>query len=488
MKMSNYEFKRLHPLSAWLTSLRILREMLLPLIVFIATTLFGRGSESPLFIWNIGIVGGFVIFVSIWGVLSWMRFKYTVIDGELKIHHGVLIRKKQYISHERIQTIDLTEGIWHRMLGLVKVQVETAGGSKPEAVLTAVTKDEARWIKRELIARGKAEDEVQRENREEKLQSSHSLSHLHLILYGATSGGIGVTIAFLIGGLSQLEQVIPGQGLYEYMFSLFHVKALVLLFVIVFVVAWIFGVLMTVLKFAHFTISRSEEGLHLSRGLLERKQLTISLERVQAIRVVEGVIRGPLGYVTIHVESAGYGTNQGDSTILFPLLPKSQFAVFLQKFIPQYARSASVELQKLPRKALPGYLLRAVLPITLVAAVVTAFAPVGYLSLGLIPVALLYGFWRFKSAGWQLQQEMLYFRMRGWALTTAYIPKGRMQWCEVRQSPFQLRSGLSSCLTAVASGRTFKLLGLNLDSGLKIISWFDRSKQNCEMTTLEDIT
>ena len=35
--------------------------------------------------------------------------------------------KKRYIPFERIQSLNYNEGVFHRIFGLVKVQVETAG-------------------------------------------------------------------------------------------------------------------------------------------------------------------------------------------------------------------------------------------------------------------------------------------------------------------------------------------------------------------------
>lgn len=57
---------------------------------------------------------------------------------------------------ERIQTIDSSEGIIQRIFGLVKVQVETAGGTtEAEAIFTAVTKEEAGLLKEELLTKRK---------------------------------------------------------------------------------------------------------------------------------------------------------------------------------------------------------------------------------------------------------------------------------------------------------------------------------------------
>ena len=87
-----------------------------------------------------------VVFIT--GIIKWKRFVYWFEDDELRIEHGVFVKKKRYIPFDRIQSLDYTEGILHRPLKLVKVKVETAGGSasinaKSEAELTAITKEAA---------------------------------------------------------------------------------------------------------------------------------------------------------------------------------------------------------------------------------------------------------------------------------------------------------------------------------------------------------
>ncbi|MFK4998581.1 PH domain-containing protein [Bacillus sp. N9] len=55
-----------------------------------------------------------------------------------------MYKKKRYIPFERIQSLDFSEGIFHRPFGLVKVKVETAGGAKEsEAEMSAIKKDDA---------------------------------------------------------------------------------------------------------------------------------------------------------------------------------------------------------------------------------------------------------------------------------------------------------------------------------------------------------
>lgn len=85
-------------------------------------------------------------FLIVHAFLQWLRFTYRIEDGEFRIESGVFVRKKRYIKLGRIHSIDISEGIIQRIFRLVKVNIETAGGTQADAVLSAISKRDAERI------------------------------------------------------------------------------------------------------------------------------------------------------------------------------------------------------------------------------------------------------------------------------------------------------------------------------------------------------
>src|SRR5699024_12406395 len=79
---------------------------------------------------------------------------------------------------------------------------------------------------------------------------------------------------------------------------------------ILFIVSWILGIVRTIIKYGNFTITKDDGELLITRGLLEKRQLTIPLRRIQAIGMKESMIRQPLGYITVFAEVAGSTSEQ----------------------------------------------------------------------------------------------------------------------------------------------------------------------------------
>src|SRR5690554_5322064 len=146
MRMS--EKMRLHPVTIISNALKFLREWLVPLLILIIFGKRGEEATSWDFFFSTILPLLILVFTIVEGVFSWWRFSYRLEEGELRIEQGVFLRKKRYIPFERIQSISISQGIVQRIFGLVKLNVETAGGGlgETEAELTAITREEAKRI------------------------------------------------------------------------------------------------------------------------------------------------------------------------------------------------------------------------------------------------------------------------------------------------------------------------------------------------------
>jgi len=220
--------------------------------------------------------------------------------------------------------------------------------------------------------------------------------------------------------------------------------------------AWLLAIAGTVLAHAGFTLSREGDFLYVKRGLLERREATIPLARIQAVRISEGVLRQPFGLASLRVESAGYGEDAGVSTTLFPLLPRGEAHELLLRSAPEFAAAPS--LTPLPRRALGRYVFRATVPALMAAAVAAGVSffvfesAAGLLGLLLVPPGAAHGWLRYRDAGWALERDRLVVRSRSLARATAIAPRRRLQSRGVVRSPFQRRLRLATFLAEVASG------------------------------------
>jgi putative membrane protein len=447
-----FEPKRLHPVTIVIATGKRIRNLFFPLIALIAFG--GRGNEGNLISLIASSAALVVIFFT--SILSWFRYTYRIENEELRIEYGIFVRKKRYIPVERIQSLDISEGLLQRMFGLVKVQIETAGGSKSdeaEAVLTAISKNEAEVIQ-EYVTSGKNADHKEVEHVQEN-RPIYKISLSQLVLLSVTSGGVGVVISAVLAFLSQMDNFIPYKKMFGGLEKL-AVSNIIMIAVLVFVgflLAWVVALIGTMLKYANFTVTKTDRDLIIFQGLLERRQITIPLNRIQAIRINENFLRQILGYATVYVESAGgsIANKEGSKVMLLPIVKKEKIGQIIEPYLTEYVMMNS--FIRAPKRALWRYILRSwyyIIPIVIVALIFLKLW--GLLSLILLAAVTFWAILKYKDAGWSLENQQLSLRYRTIVRTTVYMKKNKIQCLKMRESYFQGKKDLASIEAFVKSG------------------------------------
>ncbi|WP_317906755.1 PH domain-containing protein, partial [Bacillus subtilis] len=200
-------------------------------------------------------------------------------------------------------------------------------------------------------------------------------------------------------------------------------------------IAWLLSIVGMLLKYANFTVVRKEKEIVISRGLIEKHQITIPLQRIQAIKIKESLIRQPFGLAAVTIVSAGGNVLEEDkSAVLFPIISKKMIKQRLGELIPDYAPED--DLNRLPKRALRRYILRASWTVLAVVPLSILFPPWGYLSAVLIPFYWIIGYLSYRDAGWKISGSKIIMSSRFIGRTTAVIQRRRMQVFEVSRSYF----------------------------------------------------
>jgi len=488
--MSKEKYK-LHPISALINFVKVLKEMLLPLIVIILANGFGGDSGFLGNLFTFGMYGIILLLLLISGYVKWKRFRYWFEDEELRIEYGLFVKKKRYIPFERIQSLNYTEGIFHRPFGLVKVKVETAGGGatkEAEAELTAITKAAAEQIKKEMLAAKVRDPQLQEvELNEETLEIKekpplYTMSQKDLIILASTSGGIGVFFSGLAVLVSQLSDVIPYEAIYNeiVVFIRFGVLMVALAIFAFILVAWLASVILTFINYYQFTIRLEDEDIIITRGLLEKKKMTIPLSRIQAVRIIESPVRELFGYAAVVVDSAGGSLTDKDETMrLFPLIKRAQLNELLHLIFPQLNLEPSFTL--VPKRSRKFFYRLDYLWIIPVVGVTTYFFfPYGLLSLLLIPLSFVLGIWQHRTAGFYKNNLQLVARYRVFSRVTIWMEKKRIQSMTQRTTYFQKKSGVSSIQTNIKSGggsTEATIPHIELEDAEALLEWFEPNRK-----------
>jgi putative membrane protein len=471
------EPRRLHPAGMVIDSLQALRGLLGPAAIGFAVTVLNRGLDGSTVVFA-GVVAVIAVLVAaVIGVAVWRSTTYDVTGRAVRYRRGILQRTEKSLPLDRIQSVGTVQGPVQRLLGVVELRIEAAGGGRgSEIALGALGADAAADLRARLDPERRPEagqDGHAEPGRHPRADAARErrLGRRALMTAALTSGQIGVALP-LVAAATQFADDLVRAGVDDVDPGILPSGALMLAAIALGVglVAWLLAITGTVLAFAGFSVARDEDRLRIRRGLLQRHETVIPVARVHAVRMVEGVLRQPFGLASLRVESAGYAGEPGVATTLYPLLARRDVPEFLERILPEHA-DALGDLERPPGRARPRYLIGPALPVALGAGLATVLAgSTGAAAFALLLPAAAYGALSRRDAGWALREGRLVVRSRLLARTTVIAAADRLDTRSFSQSLLQRRARLADFSFQLGSRAGFAVRHLEADVALGLVA------------------
>lgn len=327
------EERRLHPATLALAVPRLGRNSLnlLPAIAAIGVT--GQWE------WVAPAILLFILLSLGAALISWLRFSWRVDADDIAITSGVLSRNHRTIPFDRIQDVNIEQGLIARALGLAKVTLETGGGSSSddEGALDSIALEDATALRDHIRAHrslgiasapAEAATEAARPAPDLAGQLLVTMTPARLLLAGLFNFSLAI-IAVLFGVLQTFDDILPFDpfepqvwidfadrfGLeqwvmaHQWLTALGGLAALLLL-------GMLTGIVRMVMTNWDFRLERTERGFRRTRGLTTRTDVVIPAARVQGAVVSSGFISRRLGWHSLALQSlASDGKDQADHVV-----------------------------------------------------------------------------------------------------------------------------------------------------------------------------
>ena len=452
--------RRLHPAAVGAEALDGLRQLAVPII---AIAFLGGGASrgSLVTVLAYGLAGLVLTLFVAW--LSWSRTEWAIQQDAVRLRTGVLRERIVSVPFDRVQAIDTVRGPVQRLFGVVELHVQTAGGGeKGEIVLKAVVPAEAEELRAAVRAGGAEPGAPPAGGQVSADAQTWRLERGPLAVAALTSASIAV-LAPVLGGFTQVVDDVFGADDAERFFPSSPAGALMLLGVVL-LLAFLLSALGTIVSFAGFTATRDGERLRIRRGVIERREASVPVARVHAVRVIESPLREPFGLAQVRIETAGYAAEQATAQTLLPLVRRADVPAVLERLLPELRPSALDDLVPPPARARRRFVLAPLVVAAVPSAVLVAiFGAPGLVALALPLLAGLYGNARFRAAGHAFDAGRILVRSRGMARVTAIADTRRLQRVGEAATVLQRRAALADLELRVSSGR--RVVARHLDAG-----------------------
>jgi putative membrane protein len=433
---------RLHPLAVVVLARRVVGAGLLPVLVLVVSG--GARVIVPLLVALAAVIA--------YAVLAWSRFRYRVGDGRLELRSGVLSRSVRTIPLDRVRGVVVTAPFVHRLLGLVRVEVEAAagGGDKAELSLPAVSVGQADAL-RAILLEARPVEEGAREP-----TALYRARPGRLALGGVTSLSYLLAPAAVVGVVTNLADNLPGSVLERAGEAVADnvptdPRGIGLLAVGAFALVLLLAAAGSLLVDWGFALLDDGERFTASRGLLTRRVVVLERARIRGADVRDTPLRRPLRLASVTAIAAGLRGRSGGTT-LAPVLSVDEVAALLRAVDPA-APDPAAPLTPHPAGARRRRLLRALaLPVAALVVALAAVAPwaIAVASLATVlavPLALD----RYRQLGHRFDGRRLAVREGSLRRRWSEVDPGAVVAFELRSSPGQRRAGL--CTVAVHLGQ-----------------------------------
>ena len=422
-----------------------LRSAAFPLIVIVGMSVLGGGGFDAGDLARAAIYGAIGVTVSaVTGYLRWRTTTYRIGADALHHHTGIIGSKDTDVPLARVEALDVHQGPLQRLFGVFAVDIQTgAAGKGGEISLPALTPeavDELRAARPQAAVAAEAPTGPQRR-----------ITGRELAAAALTAGQFGVLIPILAAAGQAASQVVDEDRGEDAVRLLPHSgTGLITAAIVLLAAAWLVSILGAVVAFGGFTVTRDGDRLRIRRGLISRNEASVPLGRIRAVRVVEGVLRRPFGLAALTIEVTGYADEASAARTLFPLVRMREVRGFLDELLPEMADDVD-GLERPPGRAARRYVL--VPALVGVALSVGLWFVVGPYALFALLIGL-YGFERWRSAGWRLRDGRLAVRSLLFARTTVLAPARFRESHTVAQNVFQRRARLADLSVAFGKGTT----------------------------------
>jgi len=449
--------QRLHPVSLLFTVGRFARSLLAPAI---AVMFFSGAGYQIWFLVPFGIAG-------IASLVKYVFYRYRLGEDEMMVREGVLTRNERHIPYARIQNINLVQNPFHRMLKVAEVHVETASGTKPEAIIRVLSLASVADIRERVFKdRARKIDPEASAEQEESTQRLLELPVRELIILGLISNRGMVVIAAFVGAVTQFdlwdldwEAIVKQAPAWAQRIGLpselpgpvVSVAVGVMVVVLGIVLMKLLSIIWALFRFYGFTLDLGASNLHARYGLFTRYTAAIPSHRIQLLSSRTTPLHRLLKRTGVLAETAGGGAgNQGEEQRethrlwLAPILAAERTDAFNRAILQD------VDLREAQWNPLPKLARRRIRNKSLFVSAVVSIATVfflGWWSLavlaGLFTWSFIHAAMWWKHAAWTIGPTAMAFRSGWWTRRASMVRFAKIQSVSLTQTPFDRRHDMA---------------------------------------------
>ncbi len=305
-----------------------------PLLLFIFL-----GDNSGQQVFDSIFVLFFVALSVVRTLIHFLTLRYRIQDGKLIVKMGLIFRQARTLDPARIQNMEITQNLLHKYFNLVELKIETAGDASTKGLLSALSREDADYLKRALQHSKRSKHAMDVELTD--VEPSLSLSWQEIILFGLSRRTAGTIVVLSAIASEAMSVASPDQA--QYVANSMNLQLFIGLMAISFAASWIWSSMQAILQYYRLQLRIFPDEIGIVSGLITKRSVEIPTHKVQTIEWFEPWLRRQMGFGTLYLETAALGMADGEVRRSEGVIPMV-YQADLENILGQIAPTTSQEI------------------------------------------------------------------------------------------------------------------------------------------------
>ena len=262
-------------------------------------------------------------------ILYFRSFKFHIENQQFILRKGYFNRKTLTIPLDRIQNVNTNQTVLQQFLNVMSVEIDTAGSTKKELKIHALSKPVAARLAMELssyLEVRQADSQAEEKSPVAEEKQILKLTNRDLLRIGISQNHIRTALIIFIFGIqfySQVQEYFKELAetyarealLYLSQSGWALITSLVLFFVLV---SFVYSMVRTLVLFYDLRFLKMNQSYRIVSGLLNRKNLLIPFRKIQQLNWETGPVKKLFGIYRVNILQATSGLAVKDKLIEIP--------------------------------------------------------------------------------------------------------------------------------------------------------------------------
>lgn len=273
--------------------------------------------------------------IVIMAVIEWYCLEIDFDKEKLRVKSGIFYKKVRCIELKRVCAANITQPFYLKPIRAVHIVVDTLAGNSrnPDMDLTVSRALAERIISTQRLRR------FDGGNMRIYKPNTVNIAILSVMISNSLAG-----VLFLSTFISQAGKLLSTTiterlvGTFKYFAQTlaFGIPPAAAAFAYILLFGWLYSVLTNMIRYQNFAVSRKDDTLLISGGVITNRDYLIDVKCISYIDIRQTLMSRLFGVYSVFINVVGFSKKKDDLSAVMPAATHSGLKRYMQKILPEY--------------------------------------------------------------------------------------------------------------------------------------------------------